>query len=456
MKYIKISGILLAFLYFITSCNEDDIIQEPQLPISIFTFTGDQDSNGKLSFIPVTISFLNNSEFTDSVKWIFGDGEMSTEENPRHTYTENGTYSVSLIAMNLDGSDTSSTEIRIGVAAAPMSLATMSEGITVFSMEYDVNATGSIEGTPTFYVELSTYSDFSQMIEFSDEEFQNPIMEKELSGTGTYQFKELKPGSWYYYRIRQELNIDAHTYTFYSDVKTAKLGSLLAPNLAITTYSENSCVLKLTATINEPPGESLNLTGSDVRITASYSQNMSNPITLDPYTAGSVSQGESYYFRKPGSTIFIRGVYEYKGRLAYSSILTYTTDRFIANLSTKTLKGSQAELKLANSQIVVGDQSGEHIRFLIQDYSPNTLDSYSIVHSSFEYEDETDKDFNVSNTNEFHSKVVLKILEESDTYIIAQLLNSDDMSTDLYYSLYAEGSADIFMSGLIFKAEKTQ
>ena len=456
MKYIKISGILLVFLYLITACSEEDVLPEPQLPVSNFTFTGDQDANGKLSLIPVTISFQNISEFTDSVKWIFGDGETSTDENPRHTYTENGTYNVSLIAMNLDGSDTSSTEIRIGVAAAPMSLATISSGVTVFTLEYDVSATGNFEGTPTYFVELSTYSDFSQMIEFSDEEFQNPIVEKELSGIGTYQFKELKPGSWYYYRIRQELTMDAHTYTFYSDVKTAKLGPLLAPGLAVATYAENSCVLKLTATINEPPGESLNMTGSDVQISVSYSQNMSNPITLDTYTAGSVSQGESYYYRKPGSTIFVRGVYEYKGRLAYSSTLAYTTDNFIANLSSKTLKGSQAELKLGNSQIVIGDLLGEHIRFLIQDYTPNTLDSYSIVHSSFEYEDETAKDFNVSNTNEFHSKVTLKILEETDTYIIGQLVNSDDMSTDLYYALDAEGSADIFMSGLIFKAEKVQ
>ncbi len=455
MKYIQISGILI--LYLCSSCNEDDIVQEPQLPVSNFTYSGDQDSNGKLSLIPVTIAFQNISEFTDSVHWDFGDGETSKEENPQHIYTENGSYTVSLIAMNTDGSDTSNTEISIGVESADMVIATAAEGVTVFSLEYDLSDANNVDGTSAFFLELSTYSDFSQMVEFTDENFQLPIAEKELSGTGTYQFKELKPGSWYYYRIRQELTLDGHTYSpFYSEVKTARLGSLLAPSLSVATYAENACIMKFTASINEPPGESLNLTGDDVQISVSYAQNLSNPISLDVYNSGTGAQGDSFYVRRPGSTIFARGVYEYKGRMAYSSVISYTTDDFIANFSTNTFSGATAEIGVGTTMVVIGDQTGKHIRFLVPDYVPNTLDTYSILHSSFEYEDETGNDYNVINSSEFHDKVVLKILEESDTHIIAQLVNNDNAAVDIYYALEADVQAEIFLSGLIFKAEKVQ
>ena len=42
-----------------------------------------------------------SSEFTEGVTWDFGDGTTSTDPNPCHTYTENGTYTV---ALNVEGS----------------------------------------------------------------------------------------------------------------------------------------------------------------------------------------------------------------------------------------------------------------------------------------------------------------------------------------------------------------
>ena len=457
MKYLRLLGISVVSLLLFSGCDKEEVVPEPQLPISEFIYSGDKDINGKLESIPVTILFESISEFTDSVEWDFGDGEKSTAENPEHTYTENGVYTVSLVAMNNDGSDTSSVEIQIGVAASDMSISTTSQGVTVFSIEYALGTTDT-EGTATYFVEISTYSDFSQMIEFSDEGSQNLVVEKELSGTGTYQFRDLKPGTWYYYRIRQEVSLNSHTYgPFYSDTKTAKLGALPAPGLTIATYTDNACVLKVMASINEPPGESLYLTGSDVVIEASYSQNFSTKFTMDSFTSGSATQGESFYYRKPGSTIFLRGWYEYKGRMAFSNVLPYVTDNYVANLSSKTYSGTTATINVGTNMVLIGSQSGEHIRFLVQDYAPNTLDTYSIIHSSFEYEDENETDFIVVNTNEFHEKVVLKVLEETDTYVICQLVNQDDMSTELYYSLSTGSSTEsIFLSGLIFKAEKVQ
>ncbi len=56
---------------------------------------------------PLIVSFedlsLNNP---DSWDWDFGDGGVSTRQNPRHAYLTPGTYNVSLTVVNGDGSDT--------------------------------------------------------------------------------------------------------------------------------------------------------------------------------------------------------------------------------------------------------------------------------------------------------------------------------------------------------------
>ncbi|MFH2096358.1 MAG: C25 family cysteine peptidase [Bacteroidota bacterium] len=49
---------------------------------------------------PVTVTFTNNSTNATSYLWDFGDGNTSTDENPVHTYTANGTYTVTLTADN--------------------------------------------------------------------------------------------------------------------------------------------------------------------------------------------------------------------------------------------------------------------------------------------------------------------------------------------------------------------
>lgn len=59
---------------------------------------------------PLTVEFIDSStEMPTSWLWDFGDGDVSTEQNPTHTYLEDGAYTVTLTATNSMGSD---TEIR--------------------------------------------------------------------------------------------------------------------------------------------------------------------------------------------------------------------------------------------------------------------------------------------------------------------------------------------------------
>jgi len=66
---------------------------------------------------PVNITLTNLSESHDGITsylWDFGDNHTSTEENPLHTYTQNGTYTVSLtVQEDDDNSDTVTETITI-------------------------------------------------------------------------------------------------------------------------------------------------------------------------------------------------------------------------------------------------------------------------------------------------------------------------------------------------------
>jgi PKD repeat protein len=70
---------------------------------------------------PMAVSFTDKSTNAPTAwKWDFGDGASSTEQNPTHTYTTLGVYTVTLTASNKDGSDTTSKVDYIVTTLAPV------------------------------------------------------------------------------------------------------------------------------------------------------------------------------------------------------------------------------------------------------------------------------------------------------------------------------------------------
>ena len=56
---------------------------------------------------PLSVNFTDqSSNFPTSHQWSFGDGSTSTEQNPFHSYSDTGTFTVTLTATNDYGSDT--------------------------------------------------------------------------------------------------------------------------------------------------------------------------------------------------------------------------------------------------------------------------------------------------------------------------------------------------------------
>jgi PKD repeat protein len=64
-----------------------------------------------------TVTFINGSSNATSYEWNFGDNQTSTEENPVHSYTEDGVYTVTLTSVNDCGSVTTSQTIVVAFQA---------------------------------------------------------------------------------------------------------------------------------------------------------------------------------------------------------------------------------------------------------------------------------------------------------------------------------------------------
>ena len=84
----------LLSIIFSSSCKDDDSSNVK----AGFTYTTTETLAGE-------VQFLNCSENATSYKWDFGDGETSTEKDPKHTFEGKFPFNVTLIALNGKESD---------------------------------------------------------------------------------------------------------------------------------------------------------------------------------------------------------------------------------------------------------------------------------------------------------------------------------------------------------------
>lgn len=87
---MKVSSIVAILTLMLTSCSE-------LLPTVDFSVSPEAIE------IYQEVSFTNLSTDADTYAWDFGDETTSTDMNPIHVYTESGTYTVKLVATNVDG-----------------------------------------------------------------------------------------------------------------------------------------------------------------------------------------------------------------------------------------------------------------------------------------------------------------------------------------------------------------
>ncbi|MFZ0544378.1 MAG: PKD domain-containing protein, partial [Candidatus Promineifilaceae bacterium] len=87
-----------------------------QAPTAAFTYTMPAVAN-------MPVQFTDQSTTGPSAwAWDFGDGGMSSDQNPMHTYNAGGTYSVTLTASNACGGTSTSMVIEVGSGMADVYL----------------------------------------------------------------------------------------------------------------------------------------------------------------------------------------------------------------------------------------------------------------------------------------------------------------------------------------------
>lgn len=77
----------------VTTCINTDTLIATVNPLPVPSFT-----NNPLGCINVAEPFTNTSSGATNYNWDFGDGNTSTQQDPQHTYTATGTYTIQLIA----------------------------------------------------------------------------------------------------------------------------------------------------------------------------------------------------------------------------------------------------------------------------------------------------------------------------------------------------------------------
>ncbi len=150
-------------------CGTDTF--ETQVTITCVSASGGftVDSTGDL-FVAVS----SNASKADSVKYLFGDGNSSTDPNATHMYADTGTYMVQQVAYHFCGNDTTTEMVTITCAAAVadfnIEIVPDSNGVTVRFISQAQNAD-------------SVMFDFGNGVTTTDTDFTY-----DFEFTGTYTF----------------------------------------------------------------------------------------------------------------------------------------------------------------------------------------------------------------------------------------------------------------------------
>jgi PKD repeat protein len=97
-----------------------------------------------------TFNFNNTSTNGDTYDWEFGDGAESAMENPSHSYTVSGMYTVTLTVSNDCGIVTSTQQVTVAVSVAPV--AAFSADILSGCAPMTVNFTDQSSANPTAWL----------------------------------------------------------------------------------------------------------------------------------------------------------------------------------------------------------------------------------------------------------------------------------------------------------------
>lgn len=127
--------LVITLMFLVLSCGDDDDVN---IVIPVANFSTD------ITYLEV--AFTDESTEAETYRWDFGveddDTDISTEASPSYTYTESGTYTVTLIVANsTGGSDVLQEEIVVTAAVIPTASYSFTSAL---GLDVSFDAAGSV------------------------------------------------------------------------------------------------------------------------------------------------------------------------------------------------------------------------------------------------------------------------------------------------------------------------
>ncbi len=116
------------------------VSERPVLPVADF------NTNTVSGYAPLSVQFTDLSQNAASRYWNFGDGAVSTEPNPVHTYSSAGSYTVTQTVSNTNG--TNSKYATISVLERPI----------IPVADFSTSATGGYAPLSVQFTDISQYA----------------------------------------------------------------------------------------------------------------------------------------------------------------------------------------------------------------------------------------------------------------------------------------------------------
>lgn len=112
------------YYYFYDWKVQGETCMSARVPVTAFINSALPDAQFNFSINSNTVTFTDQSTDGAAYMWDFGDGNTSTDQNPIHTYTNNGTYSVKLKVNNGCGIDSLSKDVTLATGISETDFST--------------------------------------------------------------------------------------------------------------------------------------------------------------------------------------------------------------------------------------------------------------------------------------------------------------------------------------------